>query len=116
MLIVDDHATFRSFARQVLVADGFVVVGEAADGAAAIAVVAELRPDVVLLDVQLPDMDGFAVAEVLAAQDNPPAVLLVSSRSRDDYGTLVDASSTAGFIAKATLSGGLLRELLAGRT
>jgi two-component system nitrate/nitrite response regulator NarL len=115
VLIVDDHAAFRSFARRVLVADGLVVVGESADGAAAIAAVPELRPDVVLLDVQLPDMDGFAVAEVLAAQDEAPAVVLVSSRSRADYGSLVDDSRAAGFIAKSALSGELVRKL-AGET
>jgi len=114
VLIVDDHAAFRSFARRVLVADGLVVVGESADGAAAIAAAPELRPDVVLLDVQLPDMDGFAVAEALAAQDEAPAVVLVSSRSRADYGSLVDASRAVGFIAKAALSGDLVRRLLAG--
>ena len=116
VLIVDDHAAFRSFAHRVLVADGLAVIGEAADGAAAIAAAPELRPDVVLLDVQLPDMDGFAVAEVLAAQDVPPAVVLVSSRSRADYGSLVDASSAVGFIAKSALSGDLVRALLAGGT
>ncbi len=116
VLIVDDHAAFRSFAHRVLVADGLAVVGEAADGAAAIALAPELRPDVVLLDVQLPDMDGFAVAEVLAAQDEAPAVVLVSSRSRDDYGSLVDTSKALGFIAKSALSGDLVRRLLAGGT
>jgi DNA-binding NarL/FixJ family response regulator len=114
VLIVDDHAAFRSFAHRVLVADGLAVVGEAADGAAAIAAVSELRPDVVLLDVGLPDMDGFAVAEVLAARDEPPAVVLVSSRSRADYGTLADAGGVRGFIPKAALTGDLLRRLLAG--
>lgn len=114
VLIVDDHPAFRSFARRVLVADGLVVVGESADGAAAIVAAPELRPDVVLLDVQLPDMDGFAVAEALSAQDEPPAVVLVSSRSRDDYGSLVDDSRAVGFIAKAALSGDLVRRLLAG--
>jgi DNA-binding NarL/FixJ family response regulator len=114
VLIVDDHAAFRSFAHRVLVADGLAVIGEAADGAGAIAAAPELRPDVVLLDVQLPDMDGFAVAEVLAALDAPPAVVLVSSRSRADYGSLVDTSSAVGFIAKSALSGDLVRQLLAG--
>jgi DNA-binding NarL/FixJ family response regulator len=116
VLIVDDHAAFRSFAHRVLVADGLVVVGEAADGAAAIAAAPELRPDVVLLDVGLPDMDGFAVTEALVAQDKPPVVVLVSSRSRDDYGSLIDASSAVGFIAKSALSGALVRRLLAART
>jgi DNA-binding NarL/FixJ family response regulator len=115
VLIVDDHAAFRSFAHRVLVADGLVVVGEA-DGAAAIAAAPRLRPDVVLLDVGLPDMDGFAVAAALGAQDEAPAVVLVSSRSRDDYGSLVDASSAVGFIAKSALSGDLVRRLLEPKT
>jgi DNA-binding NarL/FixJ family response regulator len=116
VLIVDDHDAFRSLARRVLEADGFAVVGEAADGAAAIEAVPRLRPDVVLLDVQLPDMDGFAVTDVLVAQGAAPAVVLVSSRSRSDYGTLVDASRAAGFVAKSALSGDLVRELLTGGT
>ena len=89
VLIVDDHASFRALARMVLVADGFDVVGEAGDGADALSAARELRPDVVLLDVQLPGTDGFAVAEALAAQPPAPAVVLVSSRSRDDYGRRV---------------------------
>jgi DNA-binding NarL/FixJ family response regulator len=113
VLIVDDHAAFRSFAHRVLVADGLAVVGEAVDGAAAIEAAPRLRPDVVLLDVQLPDMDGFAVAEALVAQDDAPAVVLVSSRSRADYGALVDTCGAAGFIAKAALSGDQVRRLLA---
>jgi DNA-binding NarL/FixJ family response regulator len=116
VLIVDDHAVFRSFARRVLLADGLDVVGESADGAAAIADASGLRPDVVLLDVQLPDMDGFAVAEILAGQERAPAVVLVSSRSRADYGPLVDASHAVGFIAKSALSGDLVRRLLADGT
>ena len=116
VLIVDDHEAFRSLARRVLEADGFAVVGEVADGAAAIEAVPRLRPDVVLLDVQLPDMDGFAVTDVLFAQGAAPAVVLVSSRSRSDYGTLVDASGAVGFLAKSALSGDLVRGLLAGGT
>ena len=86
VLIVDDHAPFRSIARQVLTADGFLIVGQAADGAEAIRACGELRPDLVLLDVQLPDVDGFSVAAVLTSRTDPPTVVLVSSRSRTDYG------------------------------
>ena len=112
ILIVDDHAPFRSIARQVLTADGFLIVGEAADGAEAILACGELRPDLVLLDVQLPDLDGFAVAATLGAGVDPPAVVLVSSRSRADYGSRIEDCGARGFIAKAELSGPAVRALL----
>ena len=112
VLIVDDHAPFRSIARQVLTADGFLIVGEAADGAEAIRACGELRPDLVLLDVQLPDIDGFAVATVLTSRIDPPAVVLVSSRSRTDYGSRIEDCRARGYIAKAELSGDAVRRLL----
>jgi DNA-binding NarL/FixJ family response regulator len=114
VLIVDDHAPFRSLARRLLVAGGFQVVGEAADGADALAAARDLAPDVVLLDVQLPDLDGFALAEELTGRHGAPIVVLVSSRARLDYGPRVDASRARGFIAKAELSGEALREVLSG--
>ena len=112
VLIVDDHAPFRSLARRLLVAAGFQVVGEAADGADALDAVRDLAPDVVLLDVQLPDVDGFSVADALADRDAAPAVVLVSSRSRRDYGSRVEVSTARGFIAKADLSGETLWQVL----
>jgi DNA-binding NarL/FixJ family response regulator len=112
VLIVDDHAPFRSIARQILAADGFLIVGESAGGAEAIRACGELRPDLVLLDVQLPDIDGVAVAAVLTARVDPPAVVLVSSRSRTDYGSGVEDCRARGFIAKAELSGDAVRRLL----
>jgi len=99
-------------ARRVLTADGFLIVGEAADGAEAICVCRELRPDLVLLDVQLPDIDGFAVANVLTTWVDPPAVVLVSSRSRTDYGSRIEDCRARGYIAKAELSGDAVRRLL----
>ncbi len=114
MLIVDDHAPFRSLARRLLVAGGFQVVGEAADGADALSAARDLAPDVVLLDVQLPDIDGFAVAERIAGRQGAPIIVLVSSRARLDYGSRVDASRARGFIAKAELSGEALRRVISG--
>ncbi len=113
VLIVDDHASFATFARLLLSADGFDVVGTAADGAGAISASRDLRPDVVLLDVQLPDADGFGVAEALAREPWVPAVVLVSSRAQSDYGRQVAASSARGFIGKADLSGDAVRRVVA---
>jgi two-component system nitrate/nitrite response regulator NarL len=112
VLIVDDHAPFRALARKLLVADGFDVVGEAGDGPDALVAAHDLHPDVVLLDVQLPGTDGFAVAEALAAYPPAPAVVLVSSRSRSDYGNRVTENVARGFIAKDELSGAALRLVL----
>ena len=112
VLIVDDHPSFRASARAVLQADGFEVVGEAADAASAIAAVRALSPDVVLLDVQLPDGSGFDVAERLTSNGNRARVVLVSSRDRGDYGSCIEKSGALGFIAKGELSGDSLTALL----
>ena len=112
VLVVDDHASFRSIARRVLVADGFTIVGEAAGGAEAIRASRDLRPDVVLLDVQLPDIDGFDVAARLTRTGNGPAVILVSSRDSADFGPLVTRSGARGFVPKAELSGDRVEALL----
>lgn len=114
VLIVDDHPSFRASARILLEADGLQVVGEAADGASAITEAHRLQPDVVLLDVGLPDMDGFRVAEVLTNANGsvPPAVVLVSSRDSGDYGPLVARSGARGFVPKAELSGARVMDLL----
>ena len=114
LLIVDDHADFRAGARALLEVDGFDVVGEAADGESALEAAHRLRPRVVLLDIQLPGIDGFRVAERLAAGDDPPMVVLTSSRSPEAFrGRLRAAGSVRGFIAKAELSGECLSALLA---
>jgi len=111
LLIVDDHASFRAVARAALSED-FTVVGEAADGTRAVALVRELRPDVVLLDVQLPDADGFAIAALLAEEDHPPVVVLTSSRDRRDFESLLQQSAARGFVEKERLSAGALAALL----
>jgi DNA-binding NarL/FixJ family response regulator len=111
VVIVDDHAAFRASARALLQAEGFDVVGEAADGAEAVKAVAALRPEVVLLDIQLPDLDGLAVAEQLAAVPDAPAVVLISSRDAAAYGPRLRATPARGFIPKSGLSGEALAAL-----
>ena len=103
ILIVDDSASFRESARSLLEAEGFEVVGEAENGVAALRLAKELNPAVVLLDVQLPDFDGFEVADRLRKLDPPPEVILTSSR--DDYGPLIPASAARAFVRKDELSG-----------
>ena len=110
ILIVDDHPSFRRCARALLEADGFSVVGEAEDGGEALTAIDSLQPDVVLLDIQLPDMDGFTVLEQLGT--DAPQVVLVSSREASDYNGLIRSSGARGFIAKADLSGAAVRILL----
>jgi DNA-binding NarL/FixJ family response regulator len=113
VLIVDDHPGFRSAARALLEADGFEVVGEAADGESGLAVAERLRPGLVLLDIQLPDLDGFAVARRLSQAGDPPVVVLVSSRDRSAYRRRLADSPARGFVAKSELSGAALSALLA---
>jgi DNA-binding NarL/FixJ family response regulator len=109
-LIVDDHPSFRAAARMLLESEGFDVVGEAGDGATGIAETHRLAPDAVLLDVNLPDLDGFEVAARIA---DGPVVVLTSSRDAREFGPLVDRCGARGFVAKAELSGDILRSLLA---
>ena len=112
VLIVDDHPSFRANARALLESEGFEVVGEAEDGASALEAVERLAPDLVLLDVQLPDIDGFEVAARLTDGGGGPVVVLVSSRDGSDFGSLVERSGARGFISKAELSGAALSTLL----
>ena len=114
LLIVDDHADFRAGARALLEVDGFEVLGEAQDGESALEAARRLRPQVVLLDIQLPGMDGFEVAERLAAGADPPMVVLTSSRAAEAFRDRLRAARTVrGFIAKPELSGECLSALLA---
>jgi CheY-like chemotaxis protein len=113
VLVVDDDGRFRGWARVLLERAGFVVVGEAADGGAAIEAAGRLRPELVVLDVGLPDMDGFEVARRLCARRSPPAVVLISSRERGDFGERFDSSPAVGFVPKEQLSGEVLVGLLA---
>jgi DNA-binding NarL/FixJ family response regulator len=115
VLIVDDHPTFRRFATRLLKAGGFEVVGEADDGRSALAAARRLRPELVLLDVLLPDMSGFAVAEALAADSGRPLVVLISSRSASELAAGLERSSACGFIAKSELSAEALAAIVNGR-
>jgi DNA-binding NarL/FixJ family response regulator len=112
VLIVDDHPSFRMSARMLLQSEGYVVIGEAENGEEAVAAALRLRPDWVLLDVNLPDIDGFEVASRITAEHDPPAVVLTSSRDGSDFGPLVERSGASGFVAKSELSVGALEEVL----
>jgi DNA-binding NarL/FixJ family response regulator len=115
IVIVDDHEDFRAHAAELLAAGGYEVVGSCPDGRSALSAIAALRPDVVLLDVQLPDIDGFAVVEHLAHRTDDraePVVVLVSTRESADYGGRVAESRAAGFISKAELSVRSLTEMV----
>ena len=110
VLIVDDHPAFRASARRLLEAEGFEVTGEAADGMSALRAVGEAPPDVVLLDIALPDLSGFEVAERLA--ESPSKVVLTSSRAQGDLGPRLRESHAIGFIPKDRLTGEAIHALL----
>jgi DNA-binding NarL/FixJ family response regulator len=112
ILIVDDHPGFRASARRMLEAGGFKVAGEVQDAASAREALRELEPDGVLLDVQLPDGDGIALAAELTANGNAPAIVLCSSRSADELGAGLAESGARGFLTKDELSADAIRELL----
>src|SRR5207244_5227645 len=112
VLIVDDHPSFRASARTLLEAEGYEVVGEAENAVEALRSVRELKPDLVLLDVQLPDLDGFEVCERLRVFDHPPVVVLTSSRDGADYGRCIEGCGACGFVPKGDLSGAAIAALL----
>jgi DNA-binding NarL/FixJ family response regulator len=112
VLIVDDHAPFRAVARTLLQLESFEVMGEAADTRSAMEVVGRLRPNVVVLDIQLPDLDGFEVARRLAQAEDPPVIVLVSSRDSSAYRRRLADSPTRGFIPKSDLSGAVVAALV----
>ena len=112
VLIVDDHPSFRASARTLLEAEGYEVVGEAENAVEALRSARELKPDLVLLDVQLPDLDGFEVCEQLRVLDHPPVVVLTSSRDGADYGRCIEGCGACGFVPKGDLSGAAIAALL----
>ncbi len=113
ILIIDDNPGFRRQARAILEADGLDVVGEAVDGASGLTAFRSLRPDLVLLDIGLPDIDGFEVALRLAAGDPKPLVVLTSSRSASEYGPRLSGSPVVGFVPKDELSGAAILGMVA---
>lgn len=115
VLIVDDHAGFRTWCRRLLEVEGVVVVGDAGDGRSAVAQVQALRPDVAIVDVGLPDIDGFEVAEALSRHGNTALVILTSTRSAVDYGPKLERSVAVGFIPKSEISAVALLEFLERR-
>jgi DNA-binding NarL/FixJ family response regulator len=112
VLVIDDHAGFRAGIRLALRPGVFDIVGEAHDGATGLVAAERLAPDVVLLDIVLPDIDGFEVARRLLGVEHPPRVVLISSRDASDYGGRVERSGASGFIPKARLSTTSLRAVL----
>jgi DNA-binding NarL/FixJ family response regulator len=113
VLIVDDHPSFRAVAQMVLENEGFEIVGAVADGESAVAATLELEPDILLLDVELPDIDGFEVAARLRQAGSRTAIVLASSRDGSEFGSAIADSGARGFIAKAELSGDAVRALVA---
>jgi DNA-binding NarL/FixJ family response regulator len=111
VLIVDDHEGFRGWARLFLSAEGYQVVGEAADGRTAVREVDRLRPEVVLLDIHLPDIDGFEVARQLC-EGVKASIVLISSRDLEEFGDRVRSSCARGFLSKADLSGARLEAII----
>jgi two-component system response regulator EvgA len=112
VLVVDDHESFRRVARLLLEFEGYEVVGEAEDGYSGLAAARDLEPDFVLLDIQLPDIDGFDVASQLTSDEGAPAVILTSSQDGADFGALIRRSGARGFIPKAEITGARLAALL----
>jgi DNA-binding NarL/FixJ family response regulator len=112
VVIVDDNAAFRANARALLTYEGYDVIGEAQDGASGLDVVRRLRPSVALLDVQLPDTDGFSVARDVCSDTDQTTVVMISTRDAFDYGAAVSGCGARGFIAKSELCGDALRAVL----
>jgi DNA-binding NarL/FixJ family response regulator len=112
IVVVDDHVGFRTMAGALLTTGGFQVVGEAATGADALAVIAALAPDAVLLDLQLPDIDGFAILRSLRRAGLASRVVLCSVRVAADFGARLEQCGAAGFLTKSALTAEAVRSLL----
>jgi two-component system nitrate/nitrite response regulator NarL len=112
VLIVDDHAGFRAHARRLLECEGYEVVGEADDSSTALEAARELRPELVVVDIYLPDEDGFELTARLGELPNPPVVVLTSSRDGAELEECVSECGACGFVAKSELSREAIEELL----
>jgi DNA-binding NarL/FixJ family response regulator len=112
VVIVDDHDGFCASARLLLEAEGFDVVATASEAVQALSATTLLRPDLVLLDIQLPGIDGFEVARSLADLPRRPAVVLTSSRPAAAFGDRIRDAPVRGFLAKHELSGDALASFL----
>jgi CheY-like chemotaxis protein len=112
VLVVDDHAGFREMARALAVSGGLDVVAEAGDGATALTLCRQHRPDLVLLDIGLPDLDGFDVRRRILDAVDPPVVLLTSSRDAASYGARLTGPEPIPFVPKDELSVAALVDLL----
>jgi DNA-binding NarL/FixJ family response regulator len=112
ILIVDDHDRFRTVARRALEVDGWDVVGEAADGLSGLSAAERLAPDVVLLDIMLPDVSGLEIARRMRSEIPDTDVVLVSTHEEEDYAGLALEHGARGFLPKAELSGDALDALL----
>jgi two-component system chemotaxis response regulator CheY len=104
VLVVDDYPDFRLAARMMLESVGYRVVAEADCGAEALRLGASARPDLILLDIELPDMDGFAVSRELVSRFPTLVVVLCSVRDGGDYHLRARACGARGFVGKSTLS------------
>lgn len=112
VVIVDDNEPFRTRARLLLTYDGYDVIGEAGNGTSGLEAVRRLRPNIALLDAQLPDVDGFSVARDVRGDGRETAVVIISTRDATDYGSAVSTCGARGFIAKSELCGDALRAVL----
>jgi DNA-binding NarL/FixJ family response regulator len=101
VLLVDDQAMIRQGLRMILDAEpGLTIVGEAADGAEAIALVPAAKPDVVLMDVRMPKLDGIAACERICAVPDPPRVLMLTTFDVEDYVYAALRAGASGFLLK----------------
>jgi CheY-like chemotaxis protein len=114
VLVVDDHVSYRRLMVRLLRTSGFEVIGDVGNGRDAVEMVLAKTPDVVLLDILLPDFDGFEVARRLVVSPVPPLIVFISSRQRDEFGTLADGGTIRGFLSKDEFTVERLNGLLAG--